>query len=362
MTAMPQRRTSHPYHMYDCIQDQPSAISQVLESQTGTAGKLAQQISNATRVHISGIGTSWHAALVGEYLLRNVGKYNDVKAWHSFEFCTYPPELSGNDLVIVMSHRGTKHYSRQALALAKESGAVTALITGRESKADQKLADVIMETSYQDRSAAFTISHTAAMTALAMAAVRVRGDGAVSEYEALHKLPETIQSALDLEPQVQDIVMNYRNRDWYCFTGWGPNTATAYETALKINEATYDITTAYQLEQLLHGPFVATTSRCLVTFIAPPGTGYKRAVEIAKAVKETGAHVLALAQEGDTEVSNISHARLALPEVPEFLTPIVYLAPLQLFTYWLALDRWRNPDLFRLDDPRHQAARKHYSL
>ena len=362
MTTTPQRRTSHPYHMHDCIYDQPAAISQVLQSQTDAAKKLAQRISDAKRVHISGIGTSWHASLVGEYLLCHVGKQNDVKAWHSFEFCAYPPDLSNSDLVIVMSHRGTKHYSRQALALTKASGAATALITGRDSKAEQKLADMIMETSYQDRSAAFTISHTAAMTALAMTAVQVQGNDKAPESEALGKLPEAMQTALNLESQVQDMVMKYRNRDWYCFTGWGPNVATAYEVALKINEATYDITTAYQLEQFLHGPFVATTSSCLVTFIAPPGPGYERALDIAKAVKETGAHVLALVQEGDNELSNIANTTLALPVVPESLTPIVYLVPLHLFTYWLALDRGRNPDLFRLDDPRHQAARKHYNL
>ncbi|MFQ5933411.1 MAG: glutamine--fructose-6-phosphate aminotransferase, partial [Dehalococcoidia bacterium] len=69
-----------------------------------------------------------------------------------------------------------------------------------------------------------------------------------------------------------------------------------------------------------------------------------------------------LVQEGDTEVASIAHQALALPLVPEFLTPIVYLVPLQLFTYWLALDQGRNPDLFRLDDPQHQAARTHYTL
>ena len=99
-----------------------------------------------------------------------------------------------------------------------------------------------------------------------------------------------------------------------------------------------------------------------MTIIAPPGHGYHRAVEVAKAVKETGAEVLALVQEGDADMTKAAHRSLQLPTVAEFLTPIAYLAPLQLFTYWLAVTLGRNPDVFRLDDPAHATARRHYEL
>ncbi|MEE9593491.1 MAG: SIS domain-containing protein, partial [Thermoplasmata archaeon] len=118
------------------------------------------------------------------------------------------------------------------------------------------------------------------------------------------------------------------------------------------------ITTAFQVEQFLHGPFVATSSGCLATFIAPPGPGYQRALEVARAVKETGAQVVALVQDGDNEMASVADRHLSLPSVTEFLTPIAYLVPLQLFTYWLALERGCNPDTFRLDDPKHAAALK----
>ena len=85
-------------------------------------------------------------------------------------------------------------------------------------------------------------------------------------------------------------------------------------------------------------------------------------MEIARAVKETGGGVVALVQERDKDMSAIADSTVPLPAIPEFLTPIVYLIPLQLFTYWLALDRGRNPDVFRLDDSRHLAARNHYQL
>ena len=359
MATRPPLRQGHPYYMHDCIQDQPGAIAQILDTQRPAADEVAGLASRARRIYISGIGTSWHAALVGEHLFRSVG-LSEARAWHSFEFSSYPPPLSGDDLVIVMAHSGTKHYSGEALSLAKTSGASTAIVTCQTSEARLEQADVVVKTTYRDRSSAFTISHTGAMTALAMIASRVEGgEGLGREMEGL---PDAVASALGTEEQVREVVGKVRDFGWYCFAGWGPNASTAYEVALKINEAAYDVTTAFQLEQFLHGPFVATGPRCSVTLISPPGPGYDRSVEIGKAAKATGAGLTALVSEGDGAMVSVVDNVIRLPGVVEALSPIVYLAPLQLFTYWLALERGRNPDTFRLDDPTHQAAREHYSL
>ena len=359
MATRPPPRQGHPYHMHDCIHDQPEAIAGVLESQVHAAEEVAAMASKARRTYVCGIGTSWHAALVGEHLFRSVG-HHDAHAWHSFEFASYPPPLSGEDLVIVMAHSGTKHYSAEALSMAKESGAMTAILTCQTSEARLELADVVLKTTYRDRSSAFTVSHTGAMTALALIASRLPG-GEETGRE-LAGLPDKLASALQREAEVMELVAQVREFGWYCFAGWGPNASTAYEAALKINEATYDVTTAFQLEQFLHGPFVATGPRCSVTLVSPPGPGYARSLEIGRAVKATGGGLAALVAEGDEEMSALSDHAVALPSVSEALSPIVYVAPLQLFTYWLALDRGRNPDTFRLDDPTHQAAREHYSL
>ena len=359
MAKRPAPREGHPYYMHDCIQDQPEAIAQILKSQGSVADDLARLASRARRIYISGIGTSWHAALVGEHLFRSVG-LSEAMAWHSFEFASYPPPLSDKDLVIVMAHSGTKHYSGEALALAKASGASTALVTCQTSEARLDEADVVVRTTYRDRSSAFTISHTGAMTALAMIASRAEGGGGLGRE--LDGVPDAVASALGTEGEVKELVGKVRDFGWYCFAGWGPNASTAYEVALKINEAAYDVTTAFQLEQFLHGPYVATGPKCSVTLISPPGPGYDRSVEIGKAVKATGAGLTALVSEGDEGMASAADNVVRLPGVVEALSPIVYLAPLQLFTYWLALERGRNPDTFRLDDPTHLAAREHYSL
>lgn len=355
MAATGPPRSAHPYYMYECVCDQPRAIRQVLESQQEAARALVECMTAVRRVHLVGIGTSWHGAQVGAYLLRQVGGRDDTQAWNAFEFDAYPPNLNGDDLVIVMSHSGNRTYSGRVVERAKNAGARIAMVTSTGSEARLDLANVVLRTCYRDKSPTHTVSHTTAMTALMMVAVASGGHDSAA-VSALQTLPDTVEAALRLEPQMQDLAQQYQDAQWYIFTGWGPNTYTAYEVALKINEAAYPVTTAFQLEQYLHGPFCATSEGCLVTFIAPPGPGYQRALQLVRASKAAGARVTALLQAGDGEMAAIVDHPIFLPQVPEFLTPVVYLVPLHLFTYWLALTMGRTPDTFRRHEPRHATA------
>ncbi len=352
--------------MYEAIRGQPAAMARVLEQEREAAARLAGLLARAERIHIVGIGTSWHAALVGEHLLRAFAGRDDSRAWNSFEFCAYPPRLGRGDAVVVMSHRGTKRYSARALELAKASGAATAVVTGLESSARSDLAEVVVRTSPQEKSSAFTISHTSAMTALAMVAVELGLTAGVPQaregQQALGQLPELARQALATEPLVREWAKRAASASWLCFAGWGANAATAYEAALKLKEACYVLTEGFQMEQFLHGPFVATSPGTLATFIVPSDRGRQRAMDMVQAVGAAGGETAALLYEGEPDMAGLVQTAIRLPAMPEPLTPIVYLVPLQLFTYWLAVELGRDPDVFRLDDPRHVAARQRYQL
>ena len=353
-------REGHPYYMYDAITSQPAAIARVIADETGNIEGIADAVRGAARVHIVGIGTSWHAALVGEDILRNVGGRPDCRAWNSFEFCDRPPVLDEHDTVIVLSHRGTKTYSAQALELAHNSGARTGLLTGIGSDANRTLADVVVETSDPDRSSAFTVSHTAAMTALAAIGVELAGQ---EIQETLSELPDLVEAAVSTDAAVREWAAQSADVERFYFTGTRANTSTAYEAALKMKEANYSTTEGLQLEQYLHGPFVSTDEGCLVTFIAPPSESEgDRTLEIINTVKAVGARTAAVVEVGDTARESSVDTAITMPVCADFLSPIVYLAPLQLFTYWLAVELGHNPDTFRLDDPRFAAAREHYVL
>ena len=366
MTQGPEVRAAHPYHMYDAILAQPNAIERVLVQEADAVGELASAVTRAERVHLVGIGTSWHAALVGAHLLRTVGGRPDARAWNSFEFCHYPPPLSPSDVVIVLTHRGTKRFSLRALALAKGADAVTAVVTGLGSAVDPAGACLAVHTSPQETSAAFTVSHTTAMTVLAMLAQAVGTAAGVAAAQelgpALEQLHVLTEWAVATELRVRTLAAQVRDARWFTFAGWGPNVATAYEAALKMNEAAYALATGYQMEQLMHGPAVAADGQAAAVLVVTPGEPRARALEAVDALNAIGAYTIVLADEADRGAAERAQASVPLPSVPEALTPIAYLPPLQLLAYYLAVEHGHNPDRFPLDEPGHQAAHERFPL
>jgi len=224
---------------------------------------------------------------------------------------------------------------------------------------------VVLITVDQEISAAHTKSYTTALTLLAALAIHLgrkagRDPGAAEEQ--LAKLPELMQRALQVETQVQEIARALIGKEFILFAGGGPNTATAYEVALKMKETNYTPCEGFQVEQFLHGPLAGLSDRMAVWVIAPPGPSYPRCLDIVRTANAIGATTLALVQEEDQDLSRIATYTIRLPTMIEALTPLVHVLPLQLFSYDLALAKGTNPDTFHLDDPRHQQAKRHYSL
>ena len=366
--TQPEVRSAHPYFMYDSILEQPSAVAGMMQTHRDAAGELGRRLAGVRRLYLVGIGTSWHAALIAEHWFRHFAQgTTEVQAWHSFEFVAYPPPLGPGTAVIVISHRGTKTRSYQALELARERGSLTVAITSTNPGPRLQGSDVTLSTVEQERSAAFTVSYTAALAVMGMLAAYLgsaKGSpSSMADLDGLEKaVPLAMERAIGRREMIEDLVGRQGTVDRFLFTGWGPNTANAYEAALKMKETSFTSTEGFQVEQLLHGPFVATTESCLLTLIAPPGFGYERSLDIAMAARELDAPVWALVEDGDQELSALATDSFALPSVPELWSPLVYVIPLQLFTYYTALAGGCNPDLFHQDSPRHAAARGHYSL
>lgn len=346
--------------MYEAIQGQPAAIRSVLRSSAETLKAVAARLSSADRVLLSGIGTSWHACLVGELLLARIGGLGHrVRAFHSFEFRNYWSDPDPKTAVIVVSHRGTKRFSLEALQKAKTGGGVGVVITGVGSGEGLGIADYVLRTVGQESSAAHTVSYTTALAILAALAAALGGDGKFAA--ALEAIPDQMEALLGQESWGK-MAGRFRDRRCYYFVGGGPNTATAYEAALKMNEANYAATVGMNCEQVLHGPWAAMEAEDLVFLIAPPGPSYERCLALARVASEVGTPVVGIVEEGDTELSALSAHTVRLPRIPELLTPILSVVPLQLFTYHLALHRGINPDTMRAHQPAHGRARAGLSL
>ena len=215
--------------MHDAIYAQPGALRLLMRGNEDALAGAAARLKTMDRVILCGIGTSWHATLVGELLLGHAGKLRDrVRAFHSFDFKNYWPEADHRTGAIVVSHRGTKRYSLEALNKAKGTAGVGVVITGKDSGDGLAIADYTLRTIEQESSSAHTISYTCAMALLAALAAEIGGAEAVRRE--LEHVPDQLATLLGQEDW-DGLARRFAGRKQYWFVGGGPNTATAYEAA-----------------------------------------------------------------------------------------------------------------------------------
>jgi len=357
--STPAPRTSHPYYMHDAIYAQPGALRLVARGQAEAIEGAALRLRGLGQVALAGVGTSWHAALVGELLFaRHGGLGLKARAFHAFELASYWPESLTGTGVVVLSHGGTRRYSREALKRVKAAGGTGVVITGKGPEAPEE-ADWTLRTVDQEASGAHTVSYTTALALLAKLACAAGGKTEIAR--SIDGIPDMLAFLLGQESW-DDMAARYGDKRCYWFVGGGPNTATAWEAALKMSEASHARAAGFNCEQFLHGAWAALEREDVVFLIAPPGPSYERCVAAARVAKEVGAPVVALVREDDREIAALAAETIALPEIDELLSPILTIVPLQLFIYHTAVHRGVNPDLTRADDHAYGRARAALSL
>ncbi|MDQ3861921.1 MAG: SIS domain-containing protein, partial [Actinomycetota bacterium] len=321
-------RSAHPYHMHDAILAQPEAFVKAIEPNREAVDEFASLVASRGRVFLAGIGTSHHASLVGEHLMRSYGGGPDVRAVHSFDLALYGPKLRQEDCLVAVSHRGAKRYTALALEQAREKGCLTALITGEEGSGAGR-ADFVLRTVAQERSPAHTVSYTSAVAVLALLAGRIgyhrRGSVTLPEGLLREELPEALRAALGKEEEVAALAREHVGRRRIWLLGGGPSAVTALETALKIKETSYLQAEGMPTETMLHGPFQCVEADDLFVLIGPSGAARERTLEVAELVEEVGARYLIV---GD-ETTETRPAAVAVPEIPEPFSALTCLVPLQ---------------------------------
>jgi glutamine---fructose-6-phosphate transaminase (isomerizing) len=351
--AEPAPRVGHPYYMHDAIYAQPGALRLVTRGQGDALAAAAARLRALDQVLLTGVGTSWHAALVGELLLARAGGLGQrARAFHAFELARYWPELTARTGVIGISHRGTNSDTLTALARVKAKGGAGLAIVGRGAAVPAG-AEWILRTVDQEHSGAHTVSYTAALTLVATLAAAMGDDDHVRRQ--LQEIPDMLALLLGQESW-EEIAARFADRRRYWFVGGGPNTATAWEAALKMNEAGHAAAVGFNCEQFLHGAWAALERDDLVILVAPPGPSYERCRTVARVAKEIGAALVALVREDDPGIAPLAAETIAIPEIDELLSPILTVVPLQLLVYHTAVRRAVNPDLTRTDQPAYGRA------
>jgi glutamine---fructose-6-phosphate transaminase (isomerizing) len=343
MTAAPTTDS----HMYQTMHRQPEDVRRVLDEGWEPAKQAADLVRDAKRVFITGIGTSYHAALMGEWLLRTAGV--DARAVMSSDFSLYPEvmQVRPDDAVIVMTHTGVKQYS--ATALERAASADATIISIGSFSAEHPGSQLILRTIEREKSAAYTSSHLTAMTVLAQVATEL---GAEQFREPLSALPEQVASILEREDEVLPIAREAVDRRMYAI-GAGPNAVSAIEAVIKVREAAYGWIDALPAEQFLHGPMVGFNAGDLAVVINVPGAASERVGQIAAALDAMGGRLWLVGQGVN---ATPSATVFDLPETVEVLSPLLSIVPMQIIAYQMAVEKGLNPDTFRRDDPTYSAA------
>lgn len=360
---MAEFRTSHPYHLYEAVLAQPMLIEKVL-SRRASIEAVADAVAAKPRLVFVGIGTSLHAARLGELWTREftAGRFR-AQFEQSFEFLHHPFALDAQDAVVVFTHTGTSSASVEAIRRAKSSGALTVAIVGENCGEGARAADFLIETCEQETAFAYTKSYTTALAATAVLLMRfaerkkLLQDGTLRA--SLDGVPALMREALALEPEVRALARKLAPLPRVELFGAGPGWATAREIALKIKESCYIAAEGFETEEILHGPFSEVDSRGALIGMFTGKSTDDRARQILRAAGELGMLRVAVAIPSASHDIPSEHV-LVVPECGEWLSAFVHLIPLQLLSYFIALEKGVNPDSGRQDQPAHTAASRHY--
>jgi glucosamine--fructose-6-phosphate aminotransferase (isomerizing) len=262
--------------------------------------------------------------------------------------------LGPADGLILLSHRGSKRFSRTTLELFAGSSDRWIVITGENSALG---GDGVVHTVEQEKSPVHTASHTAAMLRLAQIAAAL---GQPSWKEELSRIPDAVAAALGLRGEVAAAAGTIEAGPVVHFAGGGPARATAYEGALKLREAAHLISAeAHDIEGILHGPLVSIQPEQHVVLVAQPGAALDRTREVADALHELGVGVVAV---GPSAFLVEAAHRFLTPDVSEVLAPIVNVVPLQWLAYEVSRRLGVDADSFRRDEAKYAAAQSKFTL
>jgi glutamine---fructose-6-phosphate transaminase (isomerizing) len=352
-----------PSALYQTIHAQPDILRGVLRDAAEPAARGADLLAGARRIFLVGTGTSSHAAVVGEHLLRLAGA--DAYATTAFDYVTYPRPIQPGDALVVISHRGSKRYGMRAIERAREAGMPVVGLTGQGSPMDGP--DVVITTAPQDPSSTHSASYTANLAALALVAARLgerNGSDVAALRAALAQLPDAVAAILAREPDIMPVADALAARGRLVLVGAGPNAVTAREGALKVKESSYIVAEGFELETALHGALPAVAPEDVAVVIAAQGPALERTWDAARALQLIGTRLLVVADErvaasvpADGEATVVPFAA-----VPEALSPLLATVPLQLLAALTAARRGTNADSFRNDDPLYQRVNASYSL
>jgi glucosamine--fructose-6-phosphate aminotransferase (isomerizing) len=349
----------YPHYMVKEIYEQPTTIENALrgrlddDAATAVFGGLnlnVQQLRRIDRIVLTACGTSWHAGLVGEYLIEELARI-PVEVEYASEFRYRNPPLSDTTMVFAITQSGETADTLAALRESQRKGHPTLAICNVVGSTIAREADggVYLHAG-PEIGVASTKAFTSQVTVLMLLALylgRLRHlshPAGCQIISHLREMPEVIRRTLRTHDSIRAIAQKYHRMDNCLYMGRGYNFPVALEGALKLKEISYVHAEGYPAAEMKHGPIALVDENTPSVFIIPQGTLYPKVMSNLEEVKARKGPVIAIGCEGDEHISRIADDVIYIPSVEDYLQPLVTVVPLQLLAYHIALLRGCNVD------------------
>lgn len=355
----------YSHFMLKEIMEQPESVRNSMRGrllpEDGTAklggiSEIVDRLVNSKRIIISACGTSWHAALVGEYMIENFAQI-PTEIEYASEFRYRNPIIDKDDTVLLISQSGETADTLAALREAKNRGALVLGICNvvGSTIARESMAGVYIHAG-PEIGVASTKAFTSQLVVLSLITLLIarRKNLSMAEgkeiVEALHSIPDKITDILKLNDGIEQLAEKFKDANNFLYLGRGYQFPVALEGALKLKEISYIHAEGYPAAEMKHGPIALIDENMPVVFIAPKDSTYEKVVSNIEEVKARGGRLIAIASENDNDIDRLVDYTIKIPDTVEMLRPILTSIPLQLLAYHIAVKKGLN-----VDQPRNLA-------
>ncbi|WP_455523446.1 glutamine--fructose-6-phosphate transaminase (isomerizing) [Porphyromonas endodontalis] len=359
-------KEGYPHFMIKEILDQPRVLGDCMRGRVSADLKEVilsamvdhhDRLLSAERIIIVGCGTSWHAALIGKQLIESLARI-PVEVEYSSEFRYRNPIIRPTDVVIAMSQSGETADTLAAIQLAKEKGA---FIYGICNSVGSSIARATDSGTYihvgPEIGVASTKAFTGQVTVLVLLALclgREKGSLAPEHYtqviDDLLVLPEKIEKIFEQKERIEQLSTRFTYAHNFIYLGRGINYPVALEGALKLKEISYIHAEGYPAAEMKHGPIALIDEEMPIVVIATRDKIYEKIVSNIQEIKARKGRIIAIVNEGDTQVANMVDYVIEIPEIAPELEPLLTVVPLQLLSYYIAVCKGKD-----VDQPRNLA-------
>lgn len=346
-------KSGYDHFMLKEIYEQPETIHNAFrgrlladegEIKLGGLRNIEDKLRNCNRIIITACGTSWHAGLVGEYIIENLANI-PVEVEYASEFRYRNPVINKNDVVIAISQSGETADTLAAVKEAKQKGATVIGIVNVVGSTIARETDAgVYIHAGPEIGVASTKAFTSQLTVLMLIGLKLGRMNQLSQQNAikiakeLQNIPQKISKILEQADIIKEIATHFRDTRNFLYLGRGYNFPVALEGALKLKEISYIHAEGYPAAEMKHGPIALIDENMPVVFIATHDEIYEKVISNIEEVRARKGEVIAIATEGDEKIQSVADYVVYIPDSISMLIPILSVIPLQLLAYYMALE------------------------